>query len=428
MANTNLPAGASDLFNIIAEALVDAIKAEQEGANPGNVVMSMTREAYEEEKKRRAAQDTEIATLRAQLNLKDKALQEANHSNATLRKEVQRLRIDNGMLRSATQNARVADLNKLQKNYTACKNQRDSFQRTIAADQRAMAELREEIGRLKKAHPNTVPVIIIDSVPFDETEIRKLMATSIDAQAKVNQMTAERDAARKELASLKQTAHIYTLNGRTLAPEEVKGLMEIGYAAQQGLMPNSAKFVSAVKEEVYQHNHRVNTGRDVITITDPHNVAIRLVFGPNTQDVRVDADMIPVLVTDVQNANRTVEHLKQTNTQLRNQNATQAASIRSQDEEIERLRKRERDCLERINSLSKDNRILTTERNLMRGRAASKTTINGQVLNAGESYMTTCLGLLPIDANGMRKLSDTLDKYRAKMAKLTKALQDMTAD
>lgn len=84
----------------------------------------------------------------------------------------------------------------------------------------------------------------------------------------------------------------------------------------------------------------------------------------------------------------------------------------------------------RVADKDADIQRLTIERNLIRGQLnelrALKTpaTVNEQVLQAGEAYMTTALGMLPINSEGMRKLSDALDTYRAKVASLTKGLQE----
>lgn len=132
-------------------------------------------------------------------------------------------------------------------------------------------------------------------------------------------------------------------------------------------------------------------------------------------------------IADLEHANNVLsDAVRQRDTTL----AAQSITIRSLQDNVRSLDAKVEELLKQKKDLEGKLRARDIENKLVRGRANAVTqqqqrnVTQGVELQAGESYMTTPLGLLPINSDGMRKLCDSLNLYVSKVHSLTKFIED----
>lgn len=500
MSNEKNTNGINPAVQQFAEMLVSLFGPAMAGqpVPDNNIVnMSMTREAFEKQradlaelaqlrkqvealKSQLSVAETKLQTTQAQLTGEQRKAAKAIDANRLYSRQVASLQ---GQLRAVGSHATHAEYNKLWKQYTACKNQRDSHMVTIASNNRLIAELNETIAKLKQQPQTPCAVMIIDSILYTPEEVKKVVAVSADRAREIERltndltaMTSLRDSAVKASEDLNsQVGHyrklyedtvklnarlradcetltagnedlrsrikVFYFNGHPISDERVKQLCDLGAAAEEaGFTTDSikgapAKVIVTQQDDAgqtvpaYEHLGGAKGGKDTIIVWDPDKVQLQLHVG-GQRVLNVDAAIIPQLVMDVQANKNRADRLEGDLTKCMERNNQQAVSLRAAEREMATLRENVSTLKKRVSDKDADIQRLTIERNLIRGQLnelrALKTsaTINGQTLQAGEAYMTTSLGMLPINSEGMRKLSDALDTYRAKVASLTKGLQE----
>lgn len=500
MSNEKNTNGINPAVQQFAEMLVSLFSPAMAGqpVPDNNIVnMSMTREAFEKQradlaelaqlrkqvealKSQLSVAETKLQTTQAQLTGEQRKAAKAIDANRLYSRQVASLQ---GQLRAVGSHATHAEYNKLWKQYTACKNQRDSHMVTIASNNRLIAELNETIAKLKQQPQTPCAVMIIDSILYTPEEVKKVVAVSADRAREIERltndltaMTSLRDSAVKASEDLNsQVGHyrklyedtvklnarlhadcetltagnedlrsrikVFYFNGHPISDERVKQLCDLGAAAEEaGFTTDSikgapAKAIVTQQDDAgqtvpaYEHLGGAKGGKDTIIVWDPDKVQLQLHVG-GQRVLNVDAAIIPQLVMDAQANKNRADRLEGDLTKCMERNNQQAVSLRAAEREMATLRENVSTLKKRVSDKDADIQRLTIERNLIRGQLnelrALKTsaTINGQTLQAGEAYMTTSLGMLPINSEGMRKLSDALDTYRAKVASLTKGLQE----
>lgn len=425
-------------------------------ADDNIVNMSMTREAFEKQR----ADLAEVAQLRKQVEalksqLSDtesrlKATQEqigveqrkaakAIDANRLYGRQIASLQ---GQLRSAGSHATHAEYNKLWKQYTACKNQRDSYVATIATKDKVIAELNTTIANLKKQPQTPCAVLLIDSIVYTPEEVRKIVAVSADRAREIERlthdlttMTSLRDRAIKDNEQLtadnerlRSQVKVFYYNGKVISDVDLKHYFDLGVAAEGAGYTRRDLETKPFASQPQAVDPSVGRKRTIV-IRDPENVWLQIHFGGN-RCLTIDAALIPQMDDDIQAAKNRADRMENDLARCTGRNTTQASSLRAAQDELMTLRDNISSMSKRLMDKDAEIQRLTIERNLVRGQLnelrALKTpaTVNGKVLQAGEAYMTTSLGMLPISSEGMRKLSDALDTYRAKVASLTKGLQE----
>lgn len=434
-------------------------------APDNNVVnMSMTREAFEKQQADLAEVDQlrkQVEALKSQLHVTEARLQatqaeigaeqrkaaKAMDSNRLYSQQIASLQ---GQLRAAGSHATHAEYNKLWKQYTACKNQRDSYQATIAAKDGVIKTLNDTIAELKKQPQTPCAIMIIDSIPYTPDEVRKIVAVSADRAREIERLTRDlttmtslRDRAVKDNEQLnsdnqrlRSQVKTFYYNGKVISDERLKQLCDLGGAAEEaGFTKASIKNLRrqagdhVVTQTSFEVKPAVTFERGCIVIHDVPNAHLELRINEN-QTLSIDAALIPQMVEDIKAAQSKADRLEGDLGRCMERNNQQAVSLRSAEREMASLRESVNTLNKRVSDKDAEIQRLTIERNLVRGQLnelrvlKAPTRVNGQVLQAGEAYMTTALGMLPINSEGMRKLSDALDSYRAKVASLTKGLQE----
>lgn len=478
------------LFEPAIKIMADAkVMAGQPAPDDNIVNMSMTREAFEKQR----ADLAEVAQLRkqvdalkSQLHVAETRLQATQAEIASEQRKAAKAIDANrlygrqiaslqGQLRAAGSHATHAEYNKLWKQHTACKNQRDSYAATIANKDKVITELNATIAELKKQPQTPCAVLLIDSIVYTPEEVRKIVAVSADRAREIERLTRDlttmtslRDTAvksgedlnsqvghyrklymdtvklnerlRADCERLQSQTKVYVYNGVPISDERLKQLCDLGGAAEEAgytqasFQPKSEHIVTQqtpVKEPkaVFAHRRKVNDDGDEVVIYDPENVTIRIAIDQH-RELTIAASLLPQMVQDIQANKNRADRLEGDLAKCMERNNHQAVSLRRAEDELMTLRDNISTMSKRLMDKDADIQRLTIERNLVRGQLnelrALKTpaTVNGQVLQAGEAYMTTALGMLPINSEGMRKLSDALDTYRAKVTSLTKGLQE----
>lgn len=444
------------------------VMAGQPAPDDNIVNMSMTRAAFEKQQ----ADLAEVAQLRkqveslqSQVDVAEKRLQasqkqvaeeqrktaKAVDANRLCARQVASLQ---GQLRAAGSHATHAEYNKLWKQHTACKNQRDSYAVTIANKDKVIAELNTTIANLKKQPQTPCAVLIIDSIVYTPEEVRKIVAVSADRAREIERLTRDlttmtslRDNTIKDNERLtadnerlRSQVKVFYYNGKVISDERLKQLCDLGGAAEEAGFTKASfrsKSEHIVTQQtpgrepkaVFAHRRKVNDDGDEVVIYDPENVTIRIAIDPH-RELTVAASLLPQMVQDTQANKNRADRLEGDLARCMERNNQQAAALRAANRRISDLQGTVQELNTRVTDKDADIQRLTIERNLIRGQLnelrALKTParVNGQVLQAGEAYMTTALGMLPINSEGMRKLSDALDSYRAKVASLTKGLQE----
>lgn len=483
-----------------AEMLISAFGpvAKVMAAPDDNIVnMSMTREAFEKQRADLAELDQlrkQVADLQSRVDVAEKNAAEEQRRAAKAidanRLYARRVASLQGQIRAAGAHATRAEYNKLWKQHTACKNQRDSYAATIATKDKVIADLNATIANLKQRPQVPCAVMIIDSITYTPEEVKKIVAVSADRARTIERLTNDlttmtrlRDNAVKSAENLlgqdnqavvkqlrdkdSQIGHLNKLyqdtlalnerlrsdlehaqsqiktfyfNGKVISDERLKQLCDLGGAAEEAGFDKGYfnALIAAAKQNndavqpsavVYDHRRRVNDGGDEIVVRDIENVRFQLYLDAN-RVLSIDASLIPQMAQDIQARQNQANTLEGSLSKCMERNNQQAAALRAAEKEMESLRSSVGELSKRVSDKDADIQRLTIERNLIRGQLnelrALKTParVNGQVLEAGEAYMTTALGMLPINAEGMRKLSDTLDAYRAKITSLTSGLRE----
>lgn len=464
----------ADMFISILGPTVAAM-VENGAPDPNVVNISMTREAFEKQRAELAELDQlrkkatdlsyKLEVANSKLDVAEKQLDAAqkriaadnrqltNTINAN-RQYAKQLAALQGQLNSAGSSATRAEYNKLWKQHTACVNQRNSFANTIGVQKQTIDELNATIAELKKQPQTPCAVLVIDSVTYTPDEVRKIVTVSADRAVEIerlrrdlNTMTSLRDSAvkageeiKKDMDQLRSQAMTYYYNGSPVSPDTLKHFFDLGVAAenagytQASFQPKTGHFVTQQTPErdpkpIFSHRRKVNEDGDKIVIYDPENVTLRIVVDNHTE-LTVEASLLPQMVQDIQAARSRADRMEGDLAKCMERNNTQAVSLRAAEREMDNLRKTIDGLNKRVGDKDADIQRLTIERNLIRGQLnelralKAPATVNGQVLQAGEAYMTTALGMLPINSEGMRKLSDALDAYRAKVASLTNGLRE----
>lgn len=326
---------------------------------------------------------SEIADLREQLHalhteyrqFRENAAQDKNKLAAANDKEVERLtkEIRRLIIENRRQAQRISELVAIdpatEKRYLAQLRERDSrigkLHKDLTAAQNQRDSYRQEIARLK-ANP-CKPFIMVNNHPYSEREVQELIA---------------------ELNTLR-AAHAAAADPQL-------------WVSTKGRPINAGSIV-------YNHDSKVTSyPRDTILIRDPANVVIRISTSGRTVDA--DADLLYQMVSDLDRAMKDNEQLAKEKADLEHRNANQAAGIDELRSECSYKRNT-------IADLNKKLRIVTEERN----KAQDKVNLLMQAAD-GNSYMTTPLGMLPINQVGMRAVVDALTKAEAERARFESAL------
>lgn len=496
--NSSLDSLMEQLLSAISPSLAAAVG--QVIPDDGTVTITMTKDVYEKQQAALAsitdlqsrvdAAEKRVAAAEMQANREKNRADNLQRDKNYYWKQAQDLK--HQLHVSSLPNQQRAEYNKLRKNYTACCNQRDSFANTIGVQKQTIDEMRATIEKLQANPQMPCAVLIVDSVPYSPTDIRKIVEVSNSRDREnerllrdLSTMTTLRDNAvkagetlRAELDIMRNSApdhevvaktmhdkdcqiaqykklyedtvklnerlrdqiKVYVYNGKPISDERLKQLCDLGGAAEDaGLTIDDLRALAAKNAEklpidtgsagtVFVHRRLVNSKTDTIVIYDPENVHLCVhTYDGNTYDI--DCDDIPDLFLRLPRERCRASRLEGDLGKVMQRNNSQAVSLRAAEREMANLRKTIDGLNKRVAEKDADIQRLTIERNLIRGqlnelRSAKTPKVNGQVLQAGEAYMTTCLGMLPINAEGMRRLSDTLDQYRAKVASLTKGLQE----
>lgn len=503
MSNEKNTNGINPAVQQFAEMLVSlfgpaaAVMTGQPAPDNNIVNMSMTREAFEKQRADLAELTQlrkQVDALKSQLSVAESRLQAAQALRADEQRKAakamdanrlysQQIASLQGQLRAAGSHATHAEYNKLWKQHTACKNQRDSYAATIATKDKVIAELNTTIANLKKQPQTPCAVMIIDSIVYTPEEVKKIVAVSADRAREIERLTRDlttmtslRDSAVKTSEDLNsQVGHyrklyedtvklntrlradcetltagnedlrsrikVFYYNGHPISDEQLKHFFDLGVAAEaagfttDSIKGSPAKAIVTQQDDAgqtvpaYEHLGGAKGGKDTIIVWDPDKVQLQLHVG-GQGGLNVDAAIIPQLVMDVQANKNRADRLEDDLAKCMERNNQQAAALRAANRRISDLQGTVQELNTRVADKDADIQRLTIERNLVRGQLnelrAIKTpaVVNGKTLQAGEAYMTTSLGMLPINSEGMRKLSDALDTYRAKVASLTKGLQE----
>lgn len=473
--NSSLDSLMEQLLSAISPSLAAAVG--QAIPDDGSVTITMTKDAYEKQQ----AALAEVAQLKSKLRVAEERIsayeaerkQLVDGNNRQLN-HINHLATELTVVRRALQAAKSpvnqrAEYNKLRKDYTACRNQRDSFANTIGVQKQTIDEMRATIKKLQANPPAPCDVLIVDSVPYDPADIRKIVEVSNNRDRENGQLLHDlatmitlRDNAVKagealqaKLDSLPDHAKtlrdkdsqiaqykklyedtvklnerlrndikVYFYNGKPISDERLKQLCDLGGAAEE-----AGFTIDTINNLRKQARPAVAFEDGRIVIHDVNNTHLEL-HTANGQTIKVDAALIPKMAEDINVTKSRADRLEGDLITVMGRNNHQAAALRAANRRISDLQETVKELNKRIAEKDADIRRLTIERNLTRGQLnelrALKTPakVNGQVLQAGEAYMTTSLGMLPINSEGMRKLSDALDAYRAKVASLTKGLQE----
>lgn len=331
-----------------------------------------------------------------------------------LQKEVSTLR---GQIPTQRHGTLQASYNKLWKDYTAAKNQRDSYAKTIAG-QKALIE------QLKKESPTEVPYLRVNGVRYSEADILKLRDRNIELTHKLAEaehtlrtsttgliqignevynadsittqlnLIAQQDA---EIKDMKANYHIVRIGDKFLTPDQVAAIVaentklkQDNAAANRALTSANAALVAKRKEcldlarklstaRIYQFQGRPIPDEDIKAGYD----LLR-----EYREGRITYSGITFQLADLPGMADELVRLSNT--------------LKVRDEEIAKLR--------RIADLT---------------AATAKppaVVVNDIPLQAGESYMTTPRGMLPINAEGMRKLADEVAVLDARIVAIHKAL------
>lgn len=324
-------------------------------------------------------------------------------------------------------------VNKLRKDYTACKNQRDSFRGTIAVQQSTIKEMEKRINELQR-NPHPVDVIVVDTVSYTENDVRRVVKNALDKTVRVKQLEESLAKLNTVYDDLKKRANVYTLRGVELPPSRVIDLVNKGLEAEKTPPAASVTPVSGSSDMVYIHQGKVSKAtRDVIVVADPTNVIFRVPFDSTGTTLDVSAEDLALMSEDIRRLQNTITS---TNDRLVDANERchlKERNIKAQEREIDRLRGREKELMDALNKAQSSLRVAIVERDQARAKVTQRpfitrdgdiNIVNGQVLQSGETYMTTALGLLPVNSVGMRKLSDALDSYRARVNKLRTGISE----
>lgn len=336
-------------------------------------------------------------------------------------------------LQQAANGYGIPAINKLRKDYTACKNQRDSFRGTVAVQQSTIREMEKRINELQR-NPHPVDVIVVDTVSYTENDVRRVVKTSLDYTIRVQQLEESLAKLNTVYDDLKKRANVYTLRGVELPPSRVIELVNKGLEAEKTPPAASVTPVSGSSDVVYIHQGKVSkAARDVIVVADPTNVIFRVPFDSTGTTLDVSAEDLALMSEDIRRLQNTITS---TNDRLVDANERchlKERNIKAQEREIDRLRGREKELTEALTKAQSSLRVTTVERDQARAKVTQQpfitkdgdiNIVNGQVLQSGETYMTTAIGLLPVNSVGMRKLSDALDSYRARVNKLRTGISE----
>ena len=409
--------------------------------------------------------DSELRSADAQLIAANSSYAHEHHLRKHYQADLVKLGRENAALKRTMAENRGCDINKMRKDLTAERSRNRSYETTIAELRYKVKELEDKIAAtapnaaatdnyvaiilgkpytradleaLVRAKP-PVDTIIINGISYSAEDVARVINTSceraetikelIEQRAKIlttsaeradiiNQLTAQRNDAVRSAQQLAEQVHVYTYQGRDLSHDEVSKYIDLGIAAEKaGLTVGYMNALNSVPAKT----HLPTT----VIVENPDEDFVRLKYPDRTLDLA--AKLIPQMVDDVNQLRTQVSNYEEREKLLARRNRQQANSVRAAEEEIEKLRKRVDDLSKTRAENAKTIHQLQIERNLLRGRLndiAKPVTVNGQAPQPGEAYMTTALGLLPINSTGMRQLSDALSSYRARVQNLTAGLRE----
>lgn len=196
------------------------------------------------------------------------------------------------------------------------------------------------------------------------------------------------------------------------------------------VMAASSHHVIELTENVRQIN--IKDPRDIEILID--NRVIRACDLPGMCDDLVEYRKVnEVRVATINELTTKVAQLSDMNGKLRQELQARMESLEKAQDAI----RVEHECAERLNSTVSERdstiRQLTIERNMLRGRlTVAENELNAlkakpQVevqMEGGKSYMTTPIGMLPVDSDGMRQLCDAYAKYNSRLTALADYLRD----
>lgn len=381
------------------------------------------------------AKDAQIIAMNSELS-HERSLRQHYHSDSA------RLGRELAALKRRMEENRGSDINKMRKDLTAERGRNRSYETTIGELRFKVQDLEAKIAAIAPAaadadhytaiingKPYTraelealvktpTNVISVNGVTYSADDITRIVNTSCERADIISELTAQRDEALLKLQKLADQVHTYSYQGRDLTHDEICKYLDLGIAAENAhLTVGYMNALNTVPAKPTQTSHFVE-------VEDPDNDFIRLKYPGRTLEIA--AKLIPQMVDDVNQLRTQVNNYDEREKRISLRNKQQASSLYAAEQEIEKLRKQVDDLAKVRAENSKTIHQLEIERNLLRGRLNERkpAVINGQTLQAGEAYMTTSLGLLPINSTGMRQLSDALDSYRARVQKLTSGLRE----
>lgn len=216
---------------------------------------------------------------------------------------------------------------------------------------------------------------------------------------------------------------------------------DLADAAQRVAAANAA--TATVKDCV--NRTEVGPTKSVIEV-GPQVVELRILQPEGTtivvNDVRIDANDLPRMADDLVKKTKELQDYQALAHSL---NVTAEEQKRERDTKLAAQDITIRSLQDELNELRASQRAWEIERKILKGRLAEanaadktqncpadcpggpmapKNVVNGVELKDGVTYMTTSLGLLPVDTVGMRKVVDQMEYYRGKITALAGFLDD----
>lgn len=515
-----ITAGLADGTVCISKNQLDALKAEAAEAK------ELRKQATEVKELRKQVAD-QATIIRNLTTSRDTAVQQRDaaraantvnsgeaaariQENEDLKRQLRNLQ---GRLRTAEKQAASAKgmeakpdprYNKLQKDYTACKNQRDSFQKNIAALNITIRGLEDEIKELQKGNQVEVPYIIVDGINWDAKEVRQMRNVSVARAAQINELTNKLNAMtsgveyircgelhysesdiksllntinqlRREIDTLKQNRPTICVKGKYMTVSQIEGVMDrnLKYAAEIDRLnaihkraastlrgtTTSVKRERAKRHELEEQLKRLqNTGASVIEV-GPQVVELHIIEPVATSivvaGVKVEASLIPQMAGDlvsktteiqglqkiideksavIANKDTIIEYKDTEIKRLKDRNYNQAESLRVCDQTIIDMRDQLNKQGAAINAKDAELNRLKIEQRLIKGRMNeqkqkhSDVNLGAQIIQSGQTYITTDIGLVAVTSEGVRRLGDAYHKLKCKVDALSSYLEHWATD
>lgn len=424
------PMSDTPFVDMLTELITAASEIAAERApNPNIVNCSMTKEAWlEQQENLRLARTLKAENEKLQAELK--SLREELHQTET------HLTVRTNELNNEIAKARA-------RMSSAASNNGDLKRENAALKQR-VADLEKQAEQFAGLPAERlIPGVSYDALRAAnedlERKVRNLNHQVLQAEGIRNKQYKDLVAAQNQRDSYKATVEqlkknppqrFIMVNGKPFAEREVQELIaEVDKLREKQAAIYALSAASGRPYTVFTHTNRLNPTegiRDVITITDPENVTLYL--RDHARGLDIDADLL--LQGDL------------TNVVKRHADLLRKYAV--QGEEVKRLQTMLDEKTEEIRTLQGNLSVVTTERNILRGRQnkandaphaeiagtreASRHRVNaqgepvarisGEDLKSGVTYMTTAIGLLPVDPQGMRDLNHAYNQLFNKLTSI----------